>query len=219
MWTGNTNGVDYSEIDIFEINGHTGQYTNNAHYRLHNADTLSTDAYSAGNILDTNWHTAGCLWTSNEISYFLDGNYLRSIYNYEQKLRTDSLQAMPIIIDINSPAGNFCETFDPVNSVFPYRYQVDYVKVWQIADSCSTNLSYCSNFNPATFNSKIYQSITMEGGSCTDAINNNSFLGLYGSNYVLMDAGFSIDNNSKVEIDVERCLNSSGIHYIGAPAP
>jgi hypothetical protein len=41
----------------------------------------------------------------------------------------------------------------------------------------------------------------------------------YGSNYVLLDAGFSIDNNSKVEIDVERCLNSSGIHYIGAPAP
>jgi hypothetical protein len=198
--------VNYSEIDIFEINGRNNIYTCNAHYRRYpqtaEADKKSYFFTDSTGISGNVWHYAGCLWTGTQVAYYLDGSVI-AVMDHPQ-IREDSLIPMQMIIDINAPVHHLGEIFDPTYSV-DYQYQIDYVKVWQLSEDCSTDKSYCSAFNPATYVSRLYKSITIGGSGCTDAVTNTANLGLYATDYVLLDEGFSIDGNSTVTIDLQGC--------------
>ena len=215
LWNGNqdlvtgdgTTNIPWSEIDIFEIGGNTNTLTNNIHY-VHYPQPDSTNhnqGYTYPTAISGNtWHTAGCWWTSNGITFYLDGVAISGLSN--PLIKPDSLLPMPIFVDINSPATNFCDSFN-VSDTYHYTYQVDYVKVWQIKDSCSTNATICNNYS--SYNSKLYNTVTVDGGSCVDAITGATYYTIYGATSVTLEQGFSIDNTSNVLISTQDCNTST----------
>lgn len=209
--------VPWSEIDIFEMRARDNHYTNNIHY-THAPDPPNVpkhnQLYEYGAISANAWHVAACLWTSTEITFYLDGAVIKTL-DPNQGIRPDSLLPMQIDIGTGGPAAAFCEIFDPTYSQ-DYSWQIDYVKVYQMQQDCNTAKTYCNNFNSAV--SKLYQSVTLDGSTCVDAITNATYTSIYGENYVTVDAGFSIDNNSTVIIDVRDCTSSVQYHSV-SPQP
>jgi hypothetical protein len=208
-----------SEIDIFEINSfdasnnQSNLYTNNVHYQncpYDNSCHIQNVQY-CGYISNNSWHTAAANWTPSKIELYLDGNKLRDFPCKQLNLPPDSLIAMPIFININSPAGNFCSNFDTINAngtSFPYIYEIDYVKVWQLKKACDTAKVYC-NFIPSNYNSKLYQSVTIGGSGCNAPISNQNSLSIYATDYILLNEGFSVDNKSNVFLNIEDCRNNN----------
>lgn len=212
LWAGGNEGdpnvpVPYSEIDIFEIDAYNGVYTSNIHY-LHYPGLPSiqpeiSQYHIAGEISGDVWHVAACNWTSDKIEYFLDGNLLYTMTN--DSVRIDSLLPMAMIIDVNAPAVNFCRWYNPLFSAFPYNYDIDYVRVYQLKQGCSkTSKTFCSDFDPEAYG-KMFKSVLVDGSSCIDAITNTHYTDILGVNYVTLDQGFSVDGNSTVLIDSQGC--------------
>lgn len=213
----------WSEIDVFEIHAYNNLATNNIIYQSYPKDSLNF--YSQGvnyaQISSPNWHTAGAYWTPNNIEIYFDGIKINQIT--DSRIKPDSMVEMPILLTMNAPTQGWCELIDTANTVFPYTYEIDYVKVWQPKEACDTSKTYCSNFNPVTYKSKIYSDVTIGGTGCNSPVNNYSNLSIRGKNYVLLNEGFSIDNNSDVLIDNPPCsgkVNSTYIpSYYAAPPP
>jgi len=121
---------------------------------------------------------------------------------------------MPLIIGIGGPDAG--DTLSNPNAVYPYQYKIDYVKVWQIDTACNTAKTYCNNYNPSV--SKLYQSVTADGGTCVDAITNTNYASIYGTNYVVLGQGFSIDANSTVLMNTQDCPTKPLV-YAGLAPP
>ncbi|NVO03566.1 MAG: family 16 glycosylhydrolase [Bacteroidetes bacterium] len=202
LWA-NDSIMPWSEIDIMEKRDSDNWVTSNLHYNHYPESgnvPLHNEFFNNGQISANSWHTVGCLWTNARIVFYLDGVEVNHLTKSD--IHPDSLLAMPIIIGIGGPAGNFCQLFNPTYSL-DYNWQIDYVKVWQINKDCNTAKTYCNNYNPIV--SKLYQSVTLDGSTCSDAITNTNYTSLYGTNYVLLNEGFSIDNNSAVLMDILDC--------------
>ncbi len=210
----------WSEIDVFEINSidpynnQSNFYTNNVHYRnCNNSSCHIQDGNVYGYITNNVWHTAATNWTPSKIEFYLDGVKIRDFPCNQLNLPPDSLVKMPILIDVNAPALNFGTAFDTTSAngtAFPYVYEIDYVKGWQLKQACDTPKIYC-NFLANTYNSKLYKSITIGGLSCTSNIVTQNNLSFYGKDFVLLNEGFSIDATSNVTLNTEKC----DLNYIG----
>lgn len=219
LWDANST-ITASEIDIMELCDSNNYFTNNIHYKHSPNDRDTSQQFSPGTISADAWHTIGCLWTSHDIVFYLDTVEINRLTN--KGIRPDSLLPMPIVLALGAPADNFCKVFDPVYSR-DYNWQIDYVKVWQIKPACNTAKTFCATaFNPTTYISQdsLYQSVTLGGAGCAaQAINNTNYISIYGSNYVLLDEGFSIDNNSTAVIDVQDCIPLNNSFFYVAPQP
>ena len=223
LWNNDYSVHNYwSEIDIFEIKSYDpdsnkyNQYTNCVHYRGICPDEPChvPDPYQGAYILSDTMHTAAVNWLPNKIEFFLDGVKIRESYNHP-----DSLIAMPIYADIGSPSYGWCNTlFDTINANgthFPYKFEIDYIKVWQMKEDCDTSIVIC-NLDQTLYNNKLYKSVELSGTGCSSQITNQSEFSIYGTDYVLLNAGFSIDNNSNVFISAsEKCKG----YYYGPTVP
>lgn len=213
--------IPWSEIDIFEIIGHNNMFTTNLHYTPHGHDcnyACYSQVDTVGVISSSTFHTAGCLWTSHEIITYLDGVPVSTLTNTH--IRPDSMLPMTLIVAVNATPDSH-DSLKNTNAVFPCQFQVDYVKVWQIDTTyCDTAKTYCSSaLNPSTYQSKLYQSVNIDGSTCTHTnISSTNFLSIYGTNSVTLNAGFSIDGNSTVLINTMDCPTKP-FRYIGTPAP
>ncbi len=131
-----------SEIDVFEFageyEGRPNVQTSNVHYQHKNAadckDCKPEDVKHYSEVKDygtcdfKDFHTFGVEWRPDTILFYKDGHVIHSSHNHP-----DKLVAMNIIIDINHPASNFCSFTDKFTK-FPYVYQIDYVRVYQLKE-------------------------------------------------------------------------------------
>ncbi|HEY1038837.1 MAG TPA: hypothetical protein VGF30_05490, partial [Bacteroidia bacterium] len=145
------------------------------------------------------WHTVGCNWTPDSISFYLDGNFQRRTLNEYDTNKY--LIPMPLIVDLGIEATNFCTKMDSL-SVMPI-WEVDYIKAWQPKLACDSAKSYC-NISASTFNSKIYKNLTIGGNGCTASFNNGAASAL-GTEYVELKEGVEIGSNMNMLIDVWPC--------------
>lgn len=208
----------WSEIDVFEFHGDDNLLTNNVIYLgQNNFQYVASNPFQYTNVSANTWHTAGALWTNTGIDFYFDGQKIRSLTN--QNIKPDSLVKMNMIVDVNFQlfAQGWCEIVDTINTVFPYTYEIDYVKVWQQKEACDTTKTFCSNLNPSTYKSKIYSSVTIGGSGCNDPISNNSTMAILGNNYIELKDGFSIDANSTIPINVLPCISPIMSQRIIAP--
>jgi len=215
---GNNGWKNYaSEIDIFEINSYdslnnqSNLYTSNVHYQNCPVDSLCHKQSMAeyGHISSNVWHTAGVNWTPSKLEFYFDNTLIRELIGESLDIPFDSLISMPIWIDVNAPASNFCVAFDTINSngtSFPYVYTINCVKVWHMEHSCSTVKNYC-NFSPLLYDSKLYKSVTIGGQGCNASISNQNFVSIYATDFIELNEGVSVDANSTVVLDIQNCVD------------
>ena len=140
LWGNNPPENKSSELDVFEIiafnpvKSDYNKYTSAVHYSGEPSDkhhTVHTE--SLGNFLktDTAWHTAAAWWTKEFIHFYFDDSLYYSVQN-NPEIPVDKLAEMYLIVDINAPVPGRCNNFDPVHTRFPYVYEVDYVRVYQL---------------------------------------------------------------------------------------
>lgn len=214
-----THNINYSEIDIFEIWAYNNLYTSNVHYE-HSPHTqfnqLINQGHTLGSTISPGVHTAGCLWTSHEITYYLDNQPIYSVT--KDSIKIDSLLPMPIIIENNSPAMNFCDSFVST-SAFPYDYQIKYVKVWQLKPRCSNPSidTTLTSYSASTYKNALYHSITMTP-TTTMTINNTNYQSFWGSDHILLNSGVTVNGSANTFFDVTDC-NSSVQYFNLAPQP
>ncbi len=130
-------GIWWSEIDVFEVSafnrasGDTSKLTTTIHYSNKDS-TWHPKAFSnVGNVSNSTWHVSAAWWTPEFIKIYFNGDEVLSITGNDP-LPVDSLIEMPLIIDINSPASNYCLNFDSTRTFFPYVYEIDYIRVYQV---------------------------------------------------------------------------------------
>ncbi len=196
--------MQYSEIDIFEINATQNKYTSTIHRRKKNESVISTrfidnDTYVSGG----QWHTAAGHWHPKGIDIYIDDVLRGSWVNNDAAI----LNPQYLIIDTDSPASNFCVPIDSVNTQYPYETNIDYVRVYQLRAACDTSKTVCNATLATHPPPKVYQQITDGGGGCSIQLNNGN-TGIFGENFVLLQEGFEIGNNADIYMNVRECYNS-----------
>ncbi|HRG01225.1 MAG TPA: glycoside hydrolase family 16 protein [Bacteroidia bacterium] len=206
MYDNYGSAMPWSEIDIYEINGRNGRFTNNIHLdpvKDTPVDISSDDPMPPGTepIIDLGqWHTAAMNWTPQYIDFYLDGTFLRRSTNDTNQY----LIPMPMIIENSVACGNFCDNnIDSVLTPFPQTYEIDYVKVYQVKQACDTVKAYL-NTTQNSFKSKIYKSLTIGGTGGTATFNNASATAA-GVDFVLLNEGFEAGANMEMTIKTENC--------------
>lgn len=189
--------VRESEIDFFEFDAETNKHTCNVHYRdismaenepwvLRQPDSNNNDPYDF-NVDFSTYHKFGCEWSPNYISFYFDDKLVRTTdVEYASKLIP-----MNIFVDINIPAKNFVKDFAS-NSLFPYTYNVDYVKVYKLKMECSTEINQ-ANLDFTNFNYSVKKSITISNSS----VPANSKVTLRATDFILINGEFTVPLGSE----------------------
>lgn len=189
--------VTWSEIDIFEIDGDGNKVTNNIHF----ISTYLPDGWVLRDPDLNNWdeddffanfntfRKLACEWTPNYIAFYYDDKVVQTSYTEY----ADDLLPMNIFIDINTPASNFGKTFEP-NSLFPYPYEVDYVRVYKLQMDCTTDIAQ-SAFSYLTFDNKVKRNITVGGSG--GKVPSGSSASLRATTSITLNDGFEVEIGSE----------------------
>jgi len=213
----------WSEIDIFEMNAHnlitsdSNRISSTVHYQGCSVDTLCHHAYGGGygDLTGDTFYIAAAWWTPSFINFYLNDSLIHSVTRSDT-IPVDSLIKMPIFIDINSPNAVACEHFDSANTHFPYIYEIDYVRVYQLKLECDTDKFYC-NVTVGTFESKLYNSLTIGDTSCAATLAGGANITGLGVEYVLLQEGFSFDDTSNGYFNVLECEEGQFAGRYAAP--
>ncbi|UPT67787.1 MAG: glycoside hydrolase family 16 protein [Sphingobacteriales bacterium JAD_PAG50586_3] len=205
----------YSEIDIFEIiDGEMNTYTCNSHNSPLGSDSCGgypfyTDdgSYYGGgfgkqDISGNTWHFSSVHWTPEKVDYYLDRKLIKT--NYKQW--AENLDPMQIILDINAPKGGKDAIMLLDNPIiqYPYRYDIDYVRIYQPISNCGTiDKTYCTSTYPSTLDgATVQKSITFGGTGCSASYPDiiNSF---YANDYILINENTTLGGGSTSELFLE----------------
>ncbi len=217
MWGSHaSNNANYSEIDVFEVNGKNWKMAPNAHFQKQ-SNTPFWDAMGNpvvtyqpypfklfGPYSGNTWHTAGCEWTPDHVDFYYDSNdttrrYATGIFP------VDSLKKMKLLVDVNVLPAGYC-SHDSATTQWPFQYDVDYVRVYQVKQNCVPK-SFL-NTSSSTYADTLYQNLTI-GGSGGSAIFNSGTHHLAGQDYVLLQEGFEVSGTGTVIISCMKCQNSA----------
>lgn len=200
----NNTPVDYSELDIFEFDAENNTHTCNIHYQeetspkwtLRNANLSNVDPYDF-QVNFSDFHKFGCEWTPGYINFYYDDKLIRSTSSQF----ADDLLPMNIWVDVNTPASNFGKDFVS-NSLFPYKYEIDYVRVYNLKEDCATAIDQ-SNVNFTTFNYAVKKSITLSNS----IIPFNTSVTLRANEYIQLKGEFVVPLGSELILAPTSCCN------------
>jgi hypothetical protein len=196
--------ITWSEIDVFEIKGDSGYITNTIHVddtttnNTHSVDSYPDDIYAPGGnkINMALFNRIGCWWTPESISFYKNDTLIRT----SNRDTNQYLLSMPILIENTINQFFSCLAVD---SNFLPKFEIDWVKVWQPELACDSDKVY-TNITQATFNSKLYKSLTIAGTGYSATFNNGTVTA-EGSDYVLLQEGFEAGSNMEMLINTEPC--------------
>jgi len=108
-----------------------------------------------------------------------------------------------MFIDMYCPAFQYCLFYDSTKTQMPFEYDVDYVKVWQKKQDCTSKTFL--NINSSSYQSKIYADVTV-GGNGGSAILNTGNHHIAGEQFALLNEGFEASGSATVMISSQPCL-------------
>lgn len=205
---------NWSEIDIFEYYNKTYHnpgpppsditysspfFASCSHYQEYPNDYINHWSSSSTKHLNNsgNYHKYAAWWSPNKIEYYYDDQLFFTTIE-----KQDSMAAQAIILDIN--IFNYAP-YNPIpSSLFPFNYDIDYVKAYQLRQRCNTDTSFCS-FNPSTFNFALYKTITFGDGSCNLTINSGSPLVFLSTDGFTLNPGTEITAGTEATFDFDDC--------------
>lgn len=159
------------------------------------------------------WHTVGCEWTPDYTDFYYDTNdTIRRYSNTLLPIR--NLYNMSILIGTSMmPPDNYCIPYISGQSPTSIRYDIDYVKVYQInqVNNCPATSGSFPSFTTNNYTSKLYKNLTVGGGGT--AILNSGLYHLAGQDYVLLQDGFEASGSATVIISTTKCQPRQGTTY------
>ena len=216
FWLFGANPTFYgSEIDIFEFDGKNNLHTSNVHYQINENDNhwSSRTDITLDSIINFNtFHTFSAEWEVDKINIKIDNKNRRIAEPPGELIK------MPIIIDINHPLKwltGYC-IIDTTYTIFPYEYEIDYVKVWQLQQDCNTDINLC-NFNINTYNFAVYKTINIGGTSCLPTVHSGENLVLRATDGITLSAGFTVELGAEFSAIPTKCQQQEHTKYINIP--
>ncbi len=200
-----------SELDIFEfqcIPPRNHVQTCNVHQTTLLGGATHDSGYQGPPIDYSEFHTFGAWWGPDFVRFYRDGvNYRNAIVPIQDV--ASEMIAMPMIIDINVFTRPRIE-FPDANTRFPYEYDIDYVRVYQLnADQCNFDFVNCS---PLPALPSIYNSITIGGGGgCIYSAANPKVLTSRTSITVLPEFTCALGSELTLQIEPD-CYKSENIY-------
>ena len=206
--------VTYSEIDIFEIDAEDNLHTCNIHYEDRTMSSMWHMRPSPNSIYDfninfTNFHKFSGEWTSKFINFYYDDQLIRaSNTEYASKLIP-----MNIILGIATPAGNFQKNFVN-NSLFPYGFEIDYVRIYHLKCDGNTVVNEISNFN--TYYYAVKRSITMSNAT---TIPTGKDIFLRATDFIELKPGFEVPLGTMLFLATTPCDDGVVLDIHGENVP
>ena len=206
FWTFRGDGVpdtyNASEIDIFEMNGYKSDTLvwTNLHMNYCDGSTPRIDCPSDASQktcvgvpcfghdisivpgYNNIWVTWGMEWTPYYITWYCNGKVTRQVPN-------PGIVA-PVKTYIGMGVTQWALPAD-TNSVFDHRMYVDYIRFYKLKNDCNTIINAC-NYNMNTHPHKVVKSISVGGNGCSAAVNSGSNVVFRATDYVQLNAGFSV---------------------------
>lgn len=216
--------VKYSEIDIYEVCGKTNQYTCNIHYSDADHYVLTEDGryYSWWRFLqwndygftinDGNFHTYAMKWDSLSIHFYFDGTPTFHYYHPDHPndvFIPGNLLPMNIIVANSAYSGNFQDTISS-NTILPYAYDIDYVRVSNLVCDNGTVVIDIPDFRQYYY--AVKKSISM--GSAT-VFPTDTTTYLHATDFIEMRPGFEVSGTSQVKMLIDQTCPS--VHTFDYP--
>lgn len=215
--------IKYSEIDIYEICGKDNRYTCNIHYADADHYTPIEDYTPVWhfhewnytdycfNINDGVFHTYAMKWDSLSIRFYYDGNQICHYYHNNQNndvFIPCNLLPMNIIVGNSASPGNFGDTITS-NTILPYAFDIDYVRVSNLECDKETVVTDIPDFSQYYF--AVKKSISM-GSATVFPINTTTYL--HATDFIEMRPGFEVSGTSQVKMIIDPpCLEESTFNY------
>ena len=129
------------EIDIMEHYGcNPGDVHSTVHNNMYNWNGgIPPTSYSTTTSATSEFHEYEVEWTEDELKFFVDGSWIGSYYNQNNGWEQWPYNQEFYVI-LNLAIGSHfmpCETQD---ELFPQRYEIDYVRVYQLTDEYQVDL-------------------------------------------------------------------------------
>ena len=200
FWTflgGGVSSTNANEIDIFEMLGHlpSNMITTNLH-TCYPANICEPDYYQESNIGNYaySYHNYAVAWSPSKIVWYVDGNPIRISIN------PGIINPVRIILNFAIYPDNLPNNTTP----FPSEMLVDYVKVYQLKNDCSTNVYSC-NFDFYNIDSRVKQNISIGGSGCSNYVPNGKNIYLRATNSFKIEGNFTVPLGSSFGVDVNSC--------------
>jgi len=205
-WTNCYGGyVKYSEIDFFEIDATNNLHTCNAHYSDidhpgtpgHPYWSIRTNAVYDFTVNFNDFHKFSGEWSSKYINFYFDDQLFRSTSTEY----VSQLIPMNIIMGIATPADNFTTEFVS-NTLFPYKFEIDYLKIYHL--KCGDKNIVVNEINFNSYNYTVKKSITMSGAT---TIPKNKSIFLRATDFIELKSGFEVPLGTNLFLAATPCDN------------
>lgn len=194
--------VKWSEIDIFEIDGENNLHTCNVHYQDKNMKRKWMYHRDNKNDFTVNFdkfHTFACEWDTNSVKFFHNDTLITKVENEYIPL----LIPMSIIVWTETPAENFGKDIEEGLSLFPYNFEVEYVKVYHLKYSLGEEINEIKDFD--NYNYTVKKSISL--GKHTK-IPENTEIFLRATDSIELKPGFKCPLGTSLYLDSSTPINN-----------
>lgn len=203
-WTSNYPTIEWSEIDIAEINNGFNLHSVNIHYE----DLSLSDKWELRKAPDphdkyldfSKYHIFGCEWTPDYVNFYIDDILIRS----SNIKYANNLIPMNILFTIHAPefgdSNQFGTPYSP-NTQFPYTVKVDYIRIYDLKMSCDEVINK-TNLDFQTFNYSVKKSITLKSST----VPSNSQVTLRATDFVELQGNFEVPLGSEFTIVPTKCF-------------
>jgi len=225
-----TSTVPHSEMDIYEIkdispeddltynisldtDSSMGHYKHDHTTSIHFQDSIMKlsdithhDHAVFGSVLfcQTCFKTFSAFWDKQSIQYYRDDTLIRTSHFY-----TDKMSDMFITFSNNDPTwvyDSIHDYFFPILpdrvTSFPYNYDVDYVRVYQLKLHCDSDCTV-SSFNPDTFGYGLYRNLTISSGTSVIASGKN--VEIMATDGITINGDFTVQSGAELLIETKPC--------------
>jgi hypothetical protein len=207
----------YSEIDIAENDPMNGMMTSNCHYQKNSGDSHYMErkvddcineertAHSDYYVNQTEWHTYSLEWTPTEMNTYYDNRLVRHM-----EYPADKLDYMNVILDVEGAIFDghtqprFCNLITPGATIFPFNFEVDFVKVYHMnMEGCNNSFNQTNyDFSKGTYTYDVKKDITLGllgSNSASVPINAGQKVSLRAVEYISLEDGFEVDTDNGTE--------------------
>lgn len=193
--------TNYSEIDVYEIGGRENRHTCNVHYSdsLHLTDMTDPENVIPGWSMRSNgdyshdfivndgaFHVYSALWNARYVSIYYDNGLVRKAERHSS-FNPGYFTPMNIVITNMANSQNFYQDSINANTILPYPYDIDYVRVYHLQCDDTTVVNDIPDFS--TYFYGVKQSITL---SHATTLPSNTSVYLRAKNFIKLQNGFEV---------------------------